>query len=231
MTPDLEVLADPDALARRAAALVLEAAQAAKDRFAIALSGGSTPRRLYQLLADAPMPWMRTHWFWGDERFVPPDHPSSNYRMVREALLSHVPIPPGQIHPMPTLGLTLDAAAEQYERTLKVFYGADELTDRPLFDVVLLGLGTNGHTASLFPDKPVLEERRHWVGSMDDAEAGPRLTLTFPALESSRETLFLVAGADKKTVLREVMAGDRRHPAARLSPRGRLRFLADRAAA
>jgi 6-phosphogluconolactonase len=231
MTQELEVLADPDALARRAAELVLAAAQAAKDRFAIALSGGSTPKRLYQLLVDAPMPWARTHCFWGDERFVPPDHPSSNYRMTREALLSHVPIPPGQIHPVPTMGLTPDAAAAEYERTLKAFYGADELTDRPLFDVVLLGLGTNGHTASLFPDKPVLEERRHWVGDMDDPKAGPRITLTYPALESSRETLFLVVGADKKTVLREVLDGDRRHPAARLAPRGRLRFLAGRAAA
>jgi len=231
MKPELEILGDPEALARRAADRVVAAAQAAKDRFAIALSGGSTPRRLYQLLVDAPMPWARTHWFWGDERFVPPDDPSSNYRMAREALLAHVPIPPGQIHPIPTTGLTSDAAATAYERTLKAFYGADELGDRPLFDVVLLGLGTNGHTASLFPGKPVLEERHRWVGSMDDAEAGPRITLTYPALESSRETLFLVAGADKKTVLREVLAGDWRHPAARLAPRGALRFLADRAAA
>jgi 6-phosphogluconolactonase len=100
-----------------------------------------------------------------------------------------------------------------------------------LFDVVLLGLGTNGHTASLFPGQPVLEERRHWVGTMHDPEAGTRITLTYPALESGRETLFLVAGADKKTVLREVLAGDQRHPAARLEPHGRLRFLADRAAA
>jgi 6-phosphogluconolactonase len=231
MTPELEVLADPEALARRAADRVLAAAQAATDRFAIALSGGSTPRRLYQLLVDAPMPWARTHWFWGDERFVPPTDPASNQRMVREALLDRVPVPKSQIHPIPTVGLTPDAAAAAYERTLQAFYGAERLTERPLFDVVLLGLGTNGHTASLFPGKPVLEERHHWVGSMDDAEAGPRITLTYPALESSRETLFLVAGADKKAVLREVMAGDRTHPAARLEPRGALRFLADRAAA
>jgi 6-phosphogluconolactonase len=231
MKPDLEILADPDALARRAAELVVAAAQAAKDRFAIALSGGSTPKRLYQLLVDAPMPWARTHCFWGDERFVPPDHPSSNYRMTREALLAHVPIPPSQIHPVPTMGLTPDAAAAEYERTLKTFYGREDLIERPLFDVVLLGLGTNGHTASLFPGKPVLEERHRWVGCMDDAEAGPRITLTYPSLESSRETLFLVAGADKKVVLREVLDGDRRHPAARLEPHGKLRFLADRAAA
>jgi len=231
MTPELEILTDPEALARRAAELVVAAARDAGDRFAIALSGGSTPRRLYQLLVGAPMPWARTHWFWGDERFVPPDDPASNQRMTREALLAHVPVPESQIHPIPTTGLTPDQAAAQYERTLKAFYGAEALTDRPLFDLVLLGLGTNGHTASLFPGKPVLEERSHWVGTMDDAEAGSRITLTYPALESSRETLFLVAGADKKTVLREVLAGDRTHPAARLRPRGRLRFLADRAAA
>lgn len=231
MKPDLEVLPDPETLARHAAELIVAAAQASVGRFAIALSGGSTPRRLYQLLASMTMPWERTHWFWGDERFVPPDDPASNYRMTCEALLAHVPVPEDQIHPIPTAGLRPDAAAAEYERTLKAFYGEQTLTDRPLFDVVLLGLGTNGHTASLFPGKPVLEERRRWVGSMDDAEAGRRITLTYPALESSRETLFLVAGADKKTVLHEVIAGDLTHPAARLKPSGALRFLADRAAA
>jgi 6-phosphogluconolactonase len=232
MTHTLDVLPDPEALARRAAEIVLAAARAARGRFAIALSGGSTPRRLYQVLATMPMPWERTHWFWGDERFVPPTDNASNYRMTREALLAHVPVVADHIHPIPTTGLAPDAAASAYERTLKDFYGVTELLpERPLFDVVLLGLGTNGHTASLFPDKPVLDERRHWVGSMDDAEAGPRITLTYPALESSREVLFLVAGGDKKTVLREVLDGDRRHPAARLKPAGNLRFLADRTAA
>jgi 6-phosphogluconolactonase len=234
MTANLEVLPDPDALATRAADLMTSIAKA-KPRVAIALSGGSTPRRLYQLLATSPrletFPWPNVHWFWGDERFVPPDDPASNYRMTREAMLSHAPIPADHVHPMPTVALTPDAAAAAYERTLKDFYGADTLApDRPLFDLVLLGLGTNGHTASLFPGMPVLEERRHWVGTMHDPEAGTRLTLTYPALESSRETVFLVAGADKKTVLREVIDGDQTHPAARLHPHGTLRFLADRAA-
>jgi 6-phosphogluconolactonase len=188
------------------------------------------------MLATSPrleaFPWPNVHWFWGDERFVPPDDPASNYRMTREAMLSRAPIKPDHIHPMPTVGLSADAAAMAYERTLKDFYGAEELApDRPLFDLVLLGLGTNGHTASLFPGMPVLEEKRHWVGTMHDPEAGTRLTLTYPALESSRETVFLVAGADKKTVLREVLDGDQTHPAARLHPHGTLRFLADRAAA
>jgi 6-phosphogluconolactonase len=229
---DRQVLPDPEALARRAAELVLAAALATQERFAIALSGGSTPRRLYQLLAAMPMPWQRTHWFWGDERFVPPGDPASNQRMVREALLAHVPVPPGQIHPIPTVGVTAQEAAAQYERTLHQFHGGAELRrDRPLFDIVLLGLGTNGHTASLFPGQPVLDERRHWTGTMHDPEAGTRITLTYSALESSRETLFLVAGADKKTVLSEVLAGDPRHPASHLKPVGTLRVLADAAAA
>jgi 6-phosphogluconolactonase len=233
MTADLEVLPDPEALAARAADLMTDIARA-KPRVAVALSGGSTPRRLYQLLATKRLeafPWAHVHWFWGDERFVPPDDPASNYRMTREAMLSRAPIQSDHVHPMPTVGLSPEAAAMAYERTLKDFYGADILApDRPLFDLVLLGLGTNGHTASLFPGMPVLEERRHWVGTMHDPEAGTRLTLTYPALESSRETVFLVAGADKKVVLREVLDGDQVHPAARLRPHGTLRFLADRAA-
>jgi 6-phosphogluconolactonase len=232
MTAELEVLADPEALARRAAERMLAAALATQDRFAIALSGGSTPRRLYQLLAAMPMPWQRTHWFWGDERFVPPTDAASNQRMVREALLAHVPVPPDQIHAIPTTGVAPEEAAARYELTLQQFHGGDALRpDRPLFDVVLLGLGTNGHTASLFPGQAVLDERRRWTGVMHDPEAGTRITLTYPALESSRETMFLVAGADKKTVLREVLAGHRQHPASRLEPVGALRVLADAAAA
>ena len=235
MTAQLEVLPDPDALAMRAADLMMSIARA-KPRVAISLSGGSTPRRLYQLLATSPrleaFPWAQVDWFWGDERFVPPDDPASNYRMTREAMLARAPVPPDRVHPMPTVGVSPETAAAAYERTLKDFYGADTLApDRPLFDLVLLGLGTNGHTASLFPGMPVLEERRRWVGTMHDPEAGTRLTLTYPALESSRETVFLVAGADKKTVLREVLDGDQTQPAARLQPQGTLRFLADRAAA
>lgn len=229
--PLLEVLADADALARRAADLMLAAARAKNGAFSVALSGGSTPKRLYQLLATMPFPWARTHWFWGDERFVPPDDSASNYRMTREALLSHVPAPADQIHAVPTVGLTPDAAAAQYEATLRAFNGAGQLTaDRPLFDIVLLGLGTDGHTASLFPGKPMLDEARRWVGATDDPQGAPRITLTYPALESSRETFFLVAGADKKDRLQEVLAGDKTLPAARLQPRGTLRFLVDRAA-
>jgi 6-phosphogluconolactonase len=230
--PLLEVLADADALARRAADLMLAAARATDGPFSVALSGGSTPKRLYRLLATLPLPWQRIHWFWGDERFVPPDDPASNYRMTREALLAHVPVPADRIHPVPTVGLAPDEAAARYEATLEAFYGVKQpAPERPLFDIVLLGLGTDGHTASLFPGKPMLDERRRWVGATDDPQGAPRITLTYPALESSREILFLVAGTDKKDRLREVLAGDRRLPAARLRPHGTLRFLADRAAA
>jgi 6-phosphogluconolactonase len=202
----------------------------------VSLSGGSTPKRLYQLLAASPrrerFPWDRTHFFWGDERFVPPDSPSSNYRMTREAMLDHVPVPKGNVHPVPTAGMTHDQAAMTYERMLKDFYGNETLApERPLFDVMLLGLGTNGHTASLFPDMPVLEERARWVGWMEDREAGVRITLTYPALESSRETAFLIAGADKQPMLKRLIAADPSIPAGRLKPKGKLHFFVDRAAA
>jgi len=232
----LEVLADADALARRVADWLLGAALAESGSFAVALSGGSTPRRLYELLAGPEylekFPWSRTHWFWGDERFVPPDDKASNYRMVREAMLDHVPIPAGNVHPIPTLGLDAAQSAKVYERELQLFHGEETLDpDRPLFNVVLLGLGTNGHTASLFPDMPVLEERQRWAGTMTDPEAGTRITLTYPALESCREALFLVAGADKKPMLQRVLDGDRSLPAGRFKPHGALHFFVDRAAA
>jgi 6-phosphogluconolactonase len=232
----IEIADDAAALAELAADWLLALARHKTGRFSVALSGGSTPRRLYQLLASPPrrclFPWDRTVWFWGDERFVPHENPASNYRMVHDAMLARAPVPARNIHPMPTEGLEPEAAAAVYERTLKQFYGEQELApDKPLFDVVLLGLGTNGHTASLFPDMAVLQERRRWVGIMTDPQAGTRLTLTYPALESSRETAFLVAGEDKRAVLRRVLDGDTSLPATQLQPQGTLRFFVDRAAA
>lgn len=235
-----KVYADPEALAQHAADWLLAWASAtvAKDgeRFSVCLSGGSTPKRLYELLAAAPrrdaFPWARTHWFWGDERFVPPDDKLSNYRMVREAMLDRVPVPEANIHPIPTLGVTPEESAAAYERELRIFHGEEALDPvRPLFNVVLLGLGTNGHTASLFPGMPVLHERRRWTGTMTDPEAGTRITLTYPALESARETVFLVAGADKTPMLKRLLAGDRSLPAAQVQPHGELHFFVDRAAA
>jgi 6-phosphogluconolactonase len=234
--PIVEVMADAEALAERAAHWLLELATAKSGLFAVSLSGGSTPKRLYQLLASPPLrdrfPWARTHWFWGDERFVPHDDPASNYRMTREAMLARAPVPAANIHPMPTEHLSVEAAVNSYERELKTFYGCDTLDPtRPLFDVELLGLGTNGHTASLFPGMKVLEERSHWVGSMTDKEAGTRLTLTYPVLDSAREVAFLVAGKDKRQVLTEILGGQSDLPAAQVHPLGTLRFMVDRAAA
>lgn len=231
----LEILADPEALSRRVAAWMLELATAEDGVFAVALSGGSTPRRLYQLLVELPyrdrFPWSRTHWFWGDERFAPHEDARSNYRMVREALLSRAPIPAGNIHPIPTEGLTPEASASAYERELKSFYGAGRLdTARPLFDVTLLGLGPDGHTASLFPGTSVLAERNRWVAAVGGATSEVRITLTYPALESSRNAAFLVAGEDKRAIFGRLRRGDGSLPAARLHPTGTAWLFADAAA-
>ncbi len=235
--PRIDVSGDAAALAARAAQWLTDLACHAGGRFSVCLAGGSTPRRLYQLLAAEPLrdvlPWPRIHWFWGDERFVPPDHPDSNYRMVREAMLAQAPVPSENIHPIDTGG-TPDAAAARYERVLQSWYGAATLDPaRPLFDVVLLGIGADGHTASLFPGKPAPAERSRWVAGVPEAGLEPfvpRVSLTFPALESSRSVAFCVAGADKVAILRRALAGDAALPAARVKPQGELVWFVDRAA-
>lgn len=234
--PRLEALADPEGLSQRVADWILDLAMAKAGDFAVALSGGSTPRRLYRLLAEPPyrdaFPWRRVHWFWGDERFVPPEDPSSNYRMVREAMLSRAPIPVDHIHAMPTEGLTPDAAAAAYECELKTFYGAGRLdAARALFDVTLLGLGPDGHTASLFPGTAALDERQRWVVATSDAEGDARLTLTYPTLESSRHVAFLAEGESKRTIVGRLLRGERDFPAARVQPTGMLWLFADAKAA
>jgi 6-phosphogluconolactonase len=232
----LQVLADPDAMASAAADWMLAAALETKGRFAVALSGGSTPRALYQKLASPPylgrFPWDRVHWFWGDERFVPHDDPRSNYRMTLEAMLAHAPIPPANIHPVATESADPEAAASAYARDLQAFYGAARLDPgRPLFDITLLGLGSDGHTASLFPGTAVLDERQKWAAAVVGAQAEARITLTYPVLDSSRRTAFLVAGADKRPMLDRLRRGDDALPAARLRPAGTLWIFADAAAA
>jgi 6-phosphogluconolactonase len=230
-----ETLADAEALSHRVADWLLELATAKDAIFAVNLSGGSTPRLLYERLAGPPyrdtFPWSRTHWFWGDERFVPHDDARSNYRMVREALLSRAPIPADNVHPIPTEGITPEAAASSYERQLKSFYGAERLDPaRPLFDVTLLGLGPDGHTASLFPGTAVLAEQSRWVAAVVGAKSEARITLTYPALESSRNVAFLVEGKEKRAILKRLCRGDDSLPAARLRPIGVLRVFADEAA-
>lgn len=227
---------DPEALARGGAEWLCALALARQGAFAVCLSGGSTPRRLYECLAGPGIarrfPWSRAHWFWGDERLVPHDHPDSNYGMARAALFSRVPAPEENIHAIPTEGLSPEQAAGAYEKTLKRFYGAETLApDRPLFDVALLGIGEDGHTASLFPDHPALDEERRWVVAVVGARPEPRITLTYPVLDSSRDLAFLATGAEKRDVLRRARAGERALPAARIRPVGRLHWFADRAAA
>ncbi|HXP73729.1 MAG TPA: 6-phosphogluconolactonase [Stellaceae bacterium] len=230
-----EIHADADAVARSAAAAISAAATASLGRFAVCLAGGSTPKRLYELLAAsefrARLPWPRIHWFWGDERFVPRHDPQSNYAMVDAALLSRAPIPPENIHGVPIEGLTPDSSAAAYERTLQSYYGSADLArERPLFDVMLLGFGEDGHTASLFPGAAALDERQRWVVAVTGVKPEPRISLTFPALESSRSVLFLVTGAAKLGALEAMRRGDA-CPAARVRPTGDVRWLIDRDAA
>jgi len=232
---NVEIFGDPDSLARRVAEWILELALAKRGPFTVALSGGTTPQRLYQTLAGASLreqfPWSRVHWFWGDERFVPHKDALSNYRMACEALLAVAPVPAGNIHPVPTWETTPDAAAMAYERELMSCYGAGHLDpDRPLFDLVLLGLGTDGHTASLFPGSEVLNEKVRWVAAVVGAKPEARITLTYPALESCRQAAFLIAGRDKQAALSQIRRGQEELPAARLNTTGALRIFADAAA-
>ncbi len=232
----LDIAADPDALSWRVADWLLDVATATEGTVAVALSGGSTPRLLYEHLAGPSyrdsFPWARTHWFWGDERFVSYEDKLSNYRMVREALLSRAPIPPGNVHPIPTEGVSPEAAAATYEATLKSFYGAEHLDPaRPFFDATLLGLGPDGHTASLFPDTAVLAERERWVVAVVGAKPEARITLTYPLLESSRLTAFLVVGREKRAIFDRLRRGDDTLPATRLNPVGMVWLFADSAAA
>jgi 6-phosphogluconolactonase len=226
---------DPEALAHAAAGWLAGLARASAGRFAVCISGGRTPRRLYELLAGpaiaADFPWSRVEWFWSDERFVPHGDPESNYGMARDTIFSRAPVPAGNIHPVTTEGLSPAQAATEYEKALQRYYGAPTLDPgRPLFDVTLLGIGEDGHTASLFPGVPALEERSRWVAPVA-AAAGPRITLTYPALNSSRELAFLAAGTGKREVVRRARAGDLALPAGRIRPAGRLHWLTDRAAA
>jgi 6-phosphogluconolactonase len=170
------------------------------------------------------------HWFWGDERYVPPDHPRSNYRMAWDSLLSRVPIPAGNIHPVRTTHVTAERTALDYERTLQSFYGPELNPARPLFDVNLLGLGEDGHLASLFPNSEALAEQARWAISVPGPGPETRITLTYPALESSAHSAFLVTGAAKSRVLALLRSGDPALPASHFEPAGDLRIFADEAA-
>ncbi len=242
---DVEVYPDAAAMAEAAAALFVSLAReaiAARGRFAVALSGGSTPEEMFHRLTmpefASQTEWPGIHLFWGDERCVPLDHPDSNYGAARRALIDHVPIPAEQVHRMHGEWPPETAAAE-YERELRAFFGAGGPVPAaawPRFDLVLLGMGPEGHTASLFPGSAVLHETSRWVtASFVDAAHGWRITLTPPAINAAREVAFLVKGIDKAERLKQVLTGPVQPdlvPAQIVRPTaGRLRWLVDSAAA
>jgi len=229
---------DKEALSLAAAGLFAEQARSAveaRGRFDVLLSGGETPRRVYELLGGEPfrrsIPWRGVQLFWGDERYVPQDHPMSNIGMTRRALLDHVPLDESQIHPIP-YEQSPEESALKYESVLRGHFGAAP----PRFDLVLLGLGEDGHTASLFPATPVLNECRRWACEVYLAGQDLyRVTVTATVLNQAALVAFLVAGGAKAAILQRVLEGDhepQRIPAQLINPaQGRLLWLADRDAA
>jgi 6-phosphogluconolactonase len=239
--PDIRKLTTPQELFEAAAEEVVRAANQAvaqRGRFTLALSGGSTPKNLYTLLATnarTSLPWDRTYFFWSDERHVPPSDPESNYRMAEEAMLSKVPVAASNVFRVPTENPDAAAAAEAYEQTLRKFFTV-EAGQLPRFDLILLGMGPDGHTASLFPETAALRERSrlvvaNWVEKLKTS----RITFTLPLLNAARCVAFLVSGTDKASVLHEVLEGNapgEQYPAKLVHPAdGKLIWFLDRAAA
>lgn len=213
----------------------------ARGRFAVALAGGSTPRRLYELLGEESfrghVDWTRVEFFWGDERPVAPDHADSNFGMAKHALLDKLGLPAGQIHRMPADRPDLDAAARDYQNEIAALFGVPSNGPPPAFDLVLLGMGPDGHTASLFPHTTALHETKRWVVANPVPKlTATRLTLTAAILNRARHILFLVSGAEKAGVLAEVLEGPsdpQRLPAQLIAPPppGQVTWLVDLAAA
>jgi 6-phosphogluconolactonase len=216
---------------------IINGAVAKRGRFAIALSGGHTPAKMYSLWAQTDQyrnktPWDRVHLFWSDERYVPADDPRSNYHMARETLISRIPIPAENVHPMPTNLSPPEEAARAYEAELRRFFGSEP----PEFDVQLLGIGDEGHTASLFPGSPVLDEKLRWAAAVRVAAEPPqRLTLTPVVLNQGRNTFFLVAGEGKRAILSAIRnepgTKPSQYPAARIHPPTEPVWFLDQAAA
>lgn len=233
---NLRVYEDKDRLAEAAARDFAERAAGAiatSGRFAVALAGGSTPKAAYELLATRyadEVDWANVHVFFGDERSVPPDDADSNYRMAREALLDHVPV--GSVHRMRG-ELLPDEAAMRYEEELREFFGSPG--SLPEFDLMQLGIGEDGHTASLFPNTPALEVTDRWVAQNPVPKLETvRITLTLPVINAAKSVSFLVAGEGKAGALREILEGDadpRDYPARFVRPAGELAWMADRSAA
>lgn len=234
----LHVVADAEAFAEAGAKLLADAAAQASGRCVIGLAGGSTPKSIYQRLAAPPyrdqINWSALDFVLGDERFVAPDDPDSNMRMIDQALFDHVPHDPARVHAVPYQGLTVEQAAARYERELQTLYGAADLDPAtPLFDLCFLGMGDDGHTASLLPGQErLLQERTRWVLPVTEGRPESRVTLTYPVLESARLIVFVVSGSGKRGMLDRILSGaDTAVPAARIRPTGRVLWLVDQAAA
>jgi 6-phosphogluconolactonase len=234
MNKKVEILQSPEALNARALEVVLakmETAIAQRGQFTIVLSGGSTPKPLYEAIAAQKLPWKKIQVFWGDERYVPADAPDSNQLMARRAWLDHVNIPSENIHPIPTDEASPTEAAAKYEKHLQEFFhiGAGEF---PSFDVILLGMGDDAHTASLFPNTEALKvtDKLITVGNKDGQ---PRITFTYPLINSARCVMFVVAGANKRPALAQVFAPEApefTYPSRLIQPQGELWWLVDAAA-
>lgn len=198
-----------------------------RGRFTMALSGGNTPEPLYRALVREDMPWKETHLFWGDERVVPPGHPQSNYVMADEAMISHLSIPPSNVHQVPLDKGGPNHVARFYEEQLRAFFGG-----LPQFDLILLGMGSDGHTASLFPGDASLAERERWVVAVDGTRADPpvpRITFTLPVINNARNVIFLISGEEKKRIADEIMqhpgAASKKYPAAMVQPHDKLLWI------
>jgi 6-phosphogluconolactonase len=234
MIKNIEVLSDKAALVQRSLELVLaklEAAIADRGQFTLALSGGSTPKPLYEALATQPLPWDKVHIFWGDERYVPPDHPDSNEGMARKAWLNQVPIPAANIHPMPTDASDPMEAAQRYEHDLQQVFQLQP-GEIPALDVILLGMGDDGHTASLFPHTEALHVRDRLI-TVGNKDGQPRITFTAPLINQARCVIFMVSGASKQAALSQIFsptADNAAYPARMVQPVGELWWLLDQAA-
>ena len=252
MIPEFKHYPDLDALSHAAADFVCTLAKACVEEsglFTVALAGGKTPKTAYENLAQSPfearMPWSRTHLFWGDERCVPPDHPDSNFGMAFGAMISRVPLPPGNIHRIPGEIVPPEEAAGAYEKILREFFrpvveghskppSRAEREDFPVFDLMILGLGRDGHTASIFPEDSVLKEKYRWVAAVTQPRGSPpvpRITLTLPVINRAGCVVFMVSGVEKKDVLNSIARDQERvihlYPAARIRPEGRVLWFLD----
>lgn len=230
----IEVLPDQEALIERSLAIILEKIDTAiqeRGQCTLSLSGGSTPKPLYQALSHQPLPWGKIHIFWGDERYVPADHPDSNQGMTRQVWLNRVNIPASNIHPMPTEAFDPTLDAQKYETELRQWFQTSS-GEFPVFDIVLLGMGDDGHTASLFPHTEALKVKDALI-TVGNKDGQPRLTFTAPLINQARCVIFLVAGVNKRPALAQVFAAsgdDAAYPSRLIQPQGELWWLLDQAA-